>query len=532
MKLLLKHKWHYLNVSIIFVLFLLSVQVRKDKLSLPLSTDFEWVTAHTLITLKVWEEGGGPQEFGFNPVYSFEGKGNEAVGNLGGVMGEDRRLYYTSYPPFSFLFAYYGTKLLGGNNLSNLRTLGLITHLFCAILIYLIIGKLRSRQNDQISIAGITAAFLYLFSAGTLWMHSIMYFADTCVQLFLIAGLYFVIRLLKKDFKNEIIFFGVFGMIIFMGVYTEWVALFFAFFSAVLLLIYFLKRKDRTFLKGFIIITMATITALGLTLAQYSGINGFDELQEVSVAKYAERSGHESGKDLYNWQNPKSFKLMEAFANRNFAMVINISGIALLLLIPVISWQKTRAKIKSLKWKIIILSLTFLSVLTHYLLFFNFNAIHYISNLKTGFLLILLTGIVVLIIEEVLNWKLKLFLSALLLFILIPRTKVELEKFDDFYSYEQFDLNRDLSASLVNQHHNKDKYVFVNMYVTPEYIYKANHNVFQLEDSSRIGQFMRYFDADSAQYFHHEENEPAFLLELIKKNDTVHVIEKTDLRTD
>lgn len=522
-----KHKWHYLNLSIIFALFLITVQVRKEKLSLPLSTELEWVTAHTLITLQVWEEGGGPHHFGFRPVYTYSGKGNEAVGNLGGVMGKDRKLYYTSYPPFAFIFAYYGTKLLGGTTLSNLRTLGMLTHLFCAILIYLIIIKLRENQKDQISIAGLLGAFLYLFSAGTLWMHSIMYFADTSVQLFLITATYLFVSLLTNDIRNERTFLAGLGITIFLGTYTEWLALFFAFFAGLLLFILYFINKKRINLKGFLVIASASALALLITFLQYASINGVDALMDVSISKYLERAGFESidkTVPFYNWKNPESFLLIEQFANRNFAMVINLFGLLVIATLTIGIWKKFRVRTMQLKWRCLILLVIALSVLLHYLLFFNFNTIHNISNLKSGFFMILFSALVVLTIEEqVLSNRFRVVLAGILLVIVVPRVLVEIEKFNGFYVYDEFDKDRAHSAQLVRNFRNPEHYVFANIYVTPEYIYKAHHNVFQLEDTARVEHFMHYFQADHAQFYFHENNRPMVLLELARKNNSVVV---------
>ena len=534
MNLLLKHKWHYTSLAIIFLLFLISVQVRKDKLALPLSSEKEWVTAHTLITLKIWEDGGGPQNFGFKPIYTFEGKGNKGVGNLGGVMDEDGNLYYTSYPPFAFIFAYYGSSALGGPNLENLRTLGLITHFFCAILLYLIILKLRTNQKDEISIAGLLMAGLYLFSAGSLWMHSIMYFADTSVILFILLCIYLLIKLLKQDFQQNKIFYPTLGIAFFFAVYTEWLALFFAFFTVIILFAIYRRNKQKSHKFAIYTIGTAIILALSLTIIQYTSIAGIQELTNVSISKFQERAGisTDSITPVHNWSNPESFTLMESFANRNFAMVINLFGIACCLLVPIFALKKIRTRLHLTSEKKIIPLILFLAVLTHYLAFFNFNAIHNISNLKTGLLMILLIGIVVLLVEEIIDWKYKVGFSIIILMVTIPRTLVEIEKFDSFYTYESFNHEKHHSALLVNKFRDPDKYVFCNIYVTPEYIYKAQHNVFQLEDTSHTARFMDFFQTDKAQYYIHENNRPMYMLEYKKSGDEIRVVERIQFCTD
>jgi hypothetical protein len=526
-----KHKFHLLSLLLIFLLFLFSVHLRKEKLSLPLSPQLEWITAHTLITLEIWDEAGGPQAHNFNPIYTYPGKGNQRISTLGGVMNKNGEMYYTSYPPFSFIFAYYGTKLLGGPDISSLRAFGLMIHFFSALLIYLIIRKLKSSSKDGFSIAGILGAALYLFSAGTLWMHSIMYFSDMSVQLFLLLGIYFLVRLVREDFRKEIPFLIGLGGIIFLGVYTEWIALFFAFFSGIFLLILYFIKKKRLYIKGFIIIAFSSIFSLALTLIQFSNIKDWNELKKVSETKYEERSGSQEnldGMEVWNWENPKSFELMEANFNRNFAMVINLSGIIVFFLIPVLLWKKLRQKLKNPDWKLLILLLLILTVLTHYLLFYNFNAIHNFSNLKTGFLLIFFISIVILIIEESLNWQFKSGLAVVLLFIIAPRCLKEIKRFDNFYSFEKFNHAMIESANTVRMYQSPEKLVFVNTYVSPEFIYRAHHNVFPLDDTTQALSFMDYFEVDKAQFYHHENQYPDYMLELEKSGTKLKVVKRVE----
>ena len=526
-----QHKFHLISICSIFVLFLISVSIRQEKLNLDMSPEHEWITAHTLMTLQIWDEAGGPHKHGFNPVYTFDGAGGKRINSYGGVTSENGDMYYVSYPPFAFIFSYYTSKLLGGPDVASLRTLGLIIHFFCAFLIYLIIINLRKIKEDKFSIAAILGPTLYLFSAGTLWMHGIMYFSDMLVQLLLIWSIYLLVKLLNGHHQRENWFLLGVGLVCFLGVYTEWIALFFAFFSGItLLIIYFVSRR-KELLKAFFIIGGSATLAIGLTLYQYSSIAGFDSLIEVSESKYEERSGNQEtlvDVEVYNWDNPESFRLLEHNLNRNFQMVTNLFAIILIVLVPPLVWRKSRQKMKHVKWKIVVIAVLLCSILLHYILFYNFNAIHNFSNLKTGFFMILSIAIVSSIIEESLNWKLNIAFAGLLIFLLVPRCIRDFKRFDSFYAVEEFNIERDVSASTVREYRDPDTYVFGNIWATPEYMYKAHHNTFPLFDTSRMALLLNNFGGKKAQYYHHENQNVQYLLELELKKGNMIVMDRID----
>ena len=287
MSFILRNKYHFIALTSILFLFLLSVFVRKENMAEPLTRHHEWITAHTLITCEIWDQNGGPSAYHYSPVYTYPGKGNMKRRMLGGVVDETGNVYYVSYPPFAFLFAYYATQIIGGPSIDSIRTLNLAVHFLCAIFIYLIAHSLSSeQQKKQLCIAGIFGAFLYLFSAGNLWIHGNLYFADMLVQLFVISGIYFSIRFFKKDYKNELVFLSVLFFLFFLATYTEWLGLFLAFaFGLAFAVAYFVKREIR-FLKAFFVVGIASVLAIAITIKQYSSIAGWDELKRVSTEKY------------------------------------------------------------------------------------------------------------------------------------------------------------------------------------------------------------------------------------------------------
>jgi hypothetical protein len=87
------NKFDLIGIGIILFLFLISFQVRKENLAAPMGRHHEWITAHSLITAEIWEENGGPSNFGFNPVYTHQGIGSAYRRALGGVSAKNGDVY-------------------------------------------------------------------------------------------------------------------------------------------------------------------------------------------------------------------------------------------------------------------------------------------------------------------------------------------------------------------------------------------------------------------------------------------------------
>jgi hypothetical protein len=514
----------------IFGLFILSIFIRQEKLEAELFPSKEWITAHVLITNHIWETQGGPAAFGFCPIYTFEGRGNKHSTAMGGVKDKDHNAYYVSYPPFAFIFAHYSLKILGGEPLYSIRTLNLLIHFFCAYFIYLIIRKLASNTKDHYSLAGVFGAFLYLFSSGTLWAHSILYFADMLVQLILIIAIYCCIKLIKKDFTKQRNILLIIGLVFFLATYTEWLGLFFSFFTGFAFLIAFILKRESLYFKAFITIGIASSLALSLTIFQYSSIAGFDALVEVSQKKYDIRSGYEAqsiSEAGFNIHNSYSFDKLRSDFTRNFLMVVNLIAIFFIILIPLIIWKKTRLKMIGIQLKTLLILTLIVSILAHYLLFFNFNAVHDFSNLKTGLLLILTIGIALELIENAIPFIFKFVLAAILLFFGITRGIRDVKRYHNFYNLADMPLNRIASAKAMLDNSHPSYLAFSNLpELNPEYIYAAKHVPYITKDTNNAAFLLEVFEVDTGQFYYHENDTLKYILEFKLANKHVTVFNR------
>ena len=439
----------------------------------PLANPLEWITAHTLITCDIWEKNGGPSAYGFSPVYTYPGEGNARRTMLGGVVDEKGDVYYVSYPPFSFLFAYYATKIFGGANAEAIRMLGISIHLICAIMLYLVAVSLRSEKDKtKLSIAGLTAAFLYLFSSGNLWAHGNLYFADILVQPLLILALYLVIRFIRNQFRKEWLFICLLSLLCFFGTYTEWLGLFFSFFAGLTFLVFYFFKKEKRYLKAFFAVGFSAAFALALTVVQYSSIAGWDKLKEVSTSKYEERSGRSDTPpdELFTIESSYAYDFMIQRTNYNYKMVENFVGIFAVLFVVVLLIPVFRKNMNGIGISSLILLLVLSSVGLHYVVFFNFNALHDFASLKAGFVFVLISTVFILLIESALKLKFKVALLALIVYLALDKGMESVERYHQKFSADDVDWDRIETGKAMQKYGDKDKAVFMNIFSNPELV--------------------------------------------------------------
>ena len=387
-----RHKLNGLGLTFLLLIFILSVYVRQENLKAPLQSE-EWITAHTLITAEIWDENGGPSAFGFNPIYNYPGHGNAYRSALGGIVAENGEVYYVSYPPFTFLFYYYVSHVVGGPSVQSIRIISLLIHFLTSLLIFFLVQKIRSKKNQNaFNYGGIIAAGLYLFAKGNLRFHGNLYFADTLVQPLFIGCILLSLHYYKGEFKRENRTLIALFIVFFFTTYTEWIGLLTAFITGLFFLIKAIAHRNKHLLKPFFTIGIASSLALAITIAQYSSIDGWESLKTTTSTKYAERSGYDdqtnSAKE-FNIHNSDTFSFLLKNFNANYEHTLNYFGFTTVLFLLFLLLRKFIKKpIEAIqqtnKPSFFVLTILILPLLLHYLLLFNFNAMqkHYSNALK------------------------------------------------------------------------------------------------------------------------------------------------------
>ncbi|MBK9190198.1 MAG: hypothetical protein IPM77_01180 [Crocinitomicaceae bacterium] len=408
-------------------------------------------------------------------------------------------------------------KIFGGPNTQSIRNLNLVIHFFCTILLYLIAVSLKSsEQKNQISIAGLTASFLYLFACGNLWMHGNLYFADMLVQLFVIASIYLIVRFVKKQYQHEWIILSLLTLTFFLATYTEWLGLFLAFFSGLFFFIFWIIKRSKRYLKAFLLTALAASLALVTTITQYSSIAGWDKLKAVSMNKYGERSGHQAAEETpnrFSIDNHEAFDFMIGRLDDFYKMPENFVGIFGILFLVTVLIPNARRRIENAGAGGLIVGLIAFSVLLHYYLFFNFNSLHDFSSLKTGFLLILATLVFISLIESALSINFRLIVFVLAVYLSVDKGIESVESYKETFPLSEVDWNRIATGKAMREHGRKDAAIYMNISSNPELVLEAGHNVFPLKDTADIRTSMEFFGNSQAQYYHHQGSQLEYILE-------------------
>jgi hypothetical protein len=512
-----KHSFFLIGLISILLIFRISVSVRSANLNSEVGRYHEWITAHTLLTCQIWDENGGPSAYNFNPVYTYPGDGNEHRDVLGGVTAKNGDVYYVSYPPFTFLFNYYVSELLGGQSVANIRNVSLLVHFVTALLIFVLVGMVRPlTAQNTFNFPGLIAATIYIFVEGNLWFHGNLFFVDMMVQPLFIGGMILTIKYLKNDFKRKWLILGSLFFVFFLASYTEWLGLLSAFFTGLFFLIKAIISKNKTHLLPFFSIGLGASLALGLTMYQYSTINGWEQLKAVSQSKYDERSGHTASIDSAkenNLSNPESFETLTEHLDDSHYSIADCLVLCLTMCIFVaVAYRFTKEPNHEITQKNylpgILLGLLFTPIIAHYLLFYNFNVLHSFGSLKIVAVTVVLTAIVFdYVYRRAKKMNQYLGLTLLLFFGILIGLKMndEAANYTLEYPLEKLDMDRIESAKIIKKYSSPATAVMTNIPLTPEQMYYAHHSISPISghDTTVIHDVLRMRQNKTGDYYHH-----------------------------
>lgn len=526
MSFLYERKYTLIGIGIISLLFILSIQIRLSNLKAPLSRNHEWITAHALMTAEIWDQNGGPSQYGFKPVYTYSGLGNRNDYMLGGLGDVKEDVYYISYPPFAYLYLYYFSQFSGGPTVMSARSASLSLHFLTAILLFFLLGSLRpEHKKNTFNFAGIIAGGIYLFAQGNLWFHGNLFFVDMVVQPLFISGLLLTMRYLKGTYKNEKITLTLLFCVFFLATYTEWLGLLSAFCTGLLFLGFAIVKKQRRYLRPFFIIGLGSALALTTTVAQYNSIAGWENLKKASLSKYAERSGHDvviETDAAFSLTHEGSIVNLKKRFDRDYKSAENYLGfsvgfIILVFLVSRLKFFKQRTSSIELKWPLILLLLVIPPLFLHYFLFFNFNAMHSFSEVKTSGLLVILIALIVQLTETLSANMNRYFLWGTWAFfsvIFVHKSNDAVDRYLADNPLENVDLAQVNSGIEIAKLSGRDDVVFTNTYLTPVHAFYAKHNLTPLQEGDTLvaKTVMKLRHAESGHYYHHDGNTLKYML--------------------
>jgi hypothetical protein len=474
----------YINAFLVIAIFIISILVRLDNLTAPIGRHHEFITGHVMTTVSIFETNGLAKHY-FSPVCTFSNEGDLAL-NRTGILGDKIKdkngyNYYTSYPPFCFLFPYFIFKAVGTEcSIIAIRVLGLINNFVCGLLIFLIINRVFDKScKKEVYFPAYIAYFVYIFSAGNLWFHANVWFADILVHLFILSSLYlftFIIGAPSSNMKRKAFLLFIFT---FFGVYTEYLALFLAGFMGLFFLIKSFSNKKFTIY--FVSIGLASVMSIGLTVYQYTRISGFDELKRVSNDKYELRSGRSHDFQMAGEATLYSSWALKKFwnnytVNYGLTMLFFFAGLVTILVMLLINTEIKRITIKLSQFLIPIF--LFLSILAHHYLFFNFSATHDFSTFKTSMVASICIGIAIALlynfinINKVKNWAIGVICLFSILFF-----SFSLDNYYNVNCNNKESLMQKAVGDAVLKYANDDQVVFTDQYQTPVIDWYAKRNV-------------------------------------------------------
>jgi len=199
-----------------------------------------------------------------------------------------------------------------------------------------------------------------------LYLHTDIFFPEMTAQVLWILTSFMFLKL--KDIPGKLFNYSFF-IVLFLFLYTEWLAVFFV-FSVIIYLVLKKKYPDRG--KLIILSTIVLVCAALIMLIQYASISGIDNLFHAMGIRFLERSGFfgqkysSMGVHIFSLDSLKLFYL-------NMHKTLGWSGYILVSLFFIILFIK-RKSLNSDN------GLIFFAVacplLLHWLVFFNANALH------------------------------------------------------------------------------------------------------------------------------------------------------------
>lgn len=277
-------------------LFAISVLVRLPNINRPLSEHHEWPVADNLITQQIWHQEGGWRHR-FLVVKTFPGEANGYIQNSGRMRDVAGTWYYTSLPPFEWLFPYLTFRALGVYpDVLPLQCLSLGLHFLCMLLIYALVGRLLCNGGFLSGqLPALVAATVYLFAPITLWCHSNVY-AGACSLIlpFFIGAAYVFVRLIETKSRSGIWFICL-GLLTFLMAYTYW----FGYLFVVGVFLFALRHFRQSIARWTVVSTVAGASvALVLMMAHYSLIAGLGETIQYLADRFVFRTGYSEHADL------------------------------------------------------------------------------------------------------------------------------------------------------------------------------------------------------------------------------------------
>jgi hypothetical protein len=492
-------KLKFANILVLIALFAFSIFVRWDDLNIPMGRHHEFITGHVLTANSNYRDQG-IATLHFAPAWTFNTVADRYYsGTTPFIKDANNVEYYVSYPPFCFIAAYYFQMPFGGPSVTGVRVFSLLIHLACCVLVFSILNALFKKNiKDHFCWSALVGFSVYLFAPGNLWFHCNVYFADMLVQLFVLSFAFVFIKLYRNEYsikKASILFL----VIVFLGLYTEYIMLFLASFAALFFLIKSFKNKQM--LRPVFALGIGAVLSLGVTYFQLSLIDGLDSLIKSQSSRLKERSGmveEAAEHDKSYFSRNSIVNINNHFKTNYFSVVRMVFFSVLVLLLLLVNTERRRSFLQRNKLFLILFGIISASIFTHNFAFLNFTAVHDFSTLKSSTLFAL---IIALLFNELrlfvtekndVESKMLLTLSSIAFLALIY---FSIKEYHDVNNTRDFAWDQYEVGEIVKANTKGDELVFTSEFVSPMLMYYAQRRVLPIgskEHALQITQDIKY----------------------------------------
>jgi len=362
-------------LGVLVVLFVLSILLRLPNLNRPLAGGHEWITAHTLIVLDIWNDSG-MGKFYYSPTITWQNPGDKGISweNYRLLKDQQDNYYHTSYPPLGYYLPYAVFKIAGvAPNPLGLELFNLALGGISAALIYLTVRRL---YRSEASVAWVTAGWAtisYMFTPAVLWFQCNTYFLDMLMQplflLFILCGA----TLLETDSAVKYRWWWLAGVVLGLMAFTEWIALF---CYATLVGLFILQKKWWPHWRGLLLLGAAVFLAFAMVLLILTGLTGLSEAVHFLLAKYLCQSG---------LSQTNSYDTLKSVYHFGQSYLHYFFGLILWLATLFVLWLKTRpARPLCTRTEANLLMLSAAPVFMHHAALFGFTLGNDYSSLKAA----------------------------------------------------------------------------------------------------------------------------------------------------
>ncbi len=462
----------------------------------------------TLTALEIWQEKG-LSESHYSPIQTYSNEGDKFNTPYVRVEDKEGNNFYVSYPPFAFLFAhaFFTSTGIYPSHLP-LQALNIFLHLLSALLLYLVICFHSHKAWQSLFLPAIVGFAAYLFLPVVLYAHTQVFFPDMMGNLLWIAGIYAALKVFHQQDKKH---FSLLGILIFLGVYSEWICALFAF--AVGLSAWVFHREFLSWKKILIVAVIASGFSLALCVIQYSSISGLEDFLKALKGRFGERSGflgeYYSGKDANMYSATAWLAVARNFHSSFYAIgYFTLATFAAVLVLQKLSLRKLSKQTK------LLLALTFIPALLHFFLLFNFNTIHYHAYAKFGIPLCIALGLV----TRNLISSLHSFSIAVFLVVFVSALSFSAVYFRTSNPHEMNHPYLTEAAAIIQNEAGKDETVFVKIEsdVTIPFFYvsyRAKRNLMPVNSAADAEVKLRKQGKDKGVFFYINERNASYAAE-------------------